>query len=91
MEKGWGGVTDELTIVACALVHTEWVSKKDLLRRTGNSTRFVVTYMGKESVCVCVCVCVCTYIYIFSYIIYKSLNYTPETNTIMNQPYLNKK
>ena len=46
----------------------------------GELRSFCSNLYGKN-VSVCVCVCVYTYIYIFSSIIYKSLNYTPETNT----------
>lgn len=72
-----------------APLHQERTDERDLLHSTGDSAHFVITYTGKESGRVCESVCI--HIYIFSYIIYKSLNCTPETDSIMNQPYLSKK
>ena len=75
------------------VAHMPHYTKNGQTRRASytaqGTARFAMTYLGKESVCVCESVCI--HIYIFSYIIYKSLNCTPETNSVMNQPYLNKK
>jgi len=62
------------------LLYREYMTNKDLLCSTGNSTQYsVMAYMGKESkkvdmyrymyisilyIYICVCVCVCVYIYI---------------------------
>ena len=47
--------------------YTKYITNKDLLFGTGNSTQYsVMAYTGKDSkkecVCVCVCVCVCIHI-----------------------------
>ena len=45
--------------------YTKYITNKDLLFGTGNSTQYsVMAYTGKDSKkeCVCVCVCVCIHI-----------------------------
>ena len=49
-EMLWEGITQELRINTHILLYIRWITNKDLLYSTGNSTQyFVITYMGKES------------------------------------------
>ena len=58
--KGQGGVNWEIGTDICTLLYIRWMTNRNLLCGTGNSTQCcVVTYMGKESkkewlICICV-------------------------------------
>ena len=48
--QGRGGVNWEIEIDVYILVYIKWITNKDLLYTTGNSTQYsVMAYMGKES------------------------------------------
>ena len=81
----WGKMTDwDFETGICTLLYIEWITNKDLLYSTGNSTQYsVVAYMGKESekrmdICVCACVCVRVCVCVSG-----SLCCTPEANTAL--------
>ena len=49
-ERWWAGIVREFGIDMYTLLYFKWITNKDLLYSTGNSTQYsVMTYMGKES------------------------------------------
>ena len=46
----WGGINWEIGIDIHIILYIKYITNKDLLYSTGNSTRYsVMTYMGKDS------------------------------------------
>ena len=75
-EKRWVVGEDKLGVLenAYTLLYVKWITKKDLLYSTGDSTQYlVITYIGKESekegiytyICICMYLYMCIYIYIY--------------------------
>ena len=66
-----GGIHWEIGIDIHNPRYIKWITNKDLLYSTGNSTQyFVMAYMGKERVDICICMT-------------DSLCCTPETNATL--------